>query len=232
MASRKEQKEALKQERLEREQAAAAADRRRRLIGYGVGGALALAAIVAVVIAISAGGGGGHKGDGKSGTTVSYGKGSVPKQRIADLAAAAKAARCTVRTYPNFGRNHVTGFVKYKTNPPTSGNHYPAPASDGAYPQAPRTEQLVHALEHGRVIVWFQPKAPQSVVNDLKALFDEDPVRVILTPDETGMSFEVAATAWRHLLGCPRMNPKVFDAIRAFKAAYRDKAPEKILGPE
>jgi hypothetical protein len=38
----------------------------------------------------------------------------------------------------------------------------------------------------------------------------------------------VAATAWTHLLGCPRMNNQVFDAIRAFRDAYVDKAPEKI----
>jgi hypothetical protein len=58
LSSRKEQKERLRQERLEREAAAkAAADRRRRLmIG---GGVLALAAIIAVVVVVVAGGGGG-----------------------------------------------------------------------------------------------------------------------------------------------------------------------------
>jgi hypothetical protein len=58
LSSRKEQKERLRQERLEREAAAkATADRRRRMmIG---GGVLAAAAIVAVVVVLVAGGGGG-----------------------------------------------------------------------------------------------------------------------------------------------------------------------------
>ena len=39
------------------------------------------------------------------------------------------------------------------------------------------------------------------------------------------MPFAVAATAWDHQLGCPTMNPKVFDAIRAFRDEYIDKGP-------
>src|SRR5919106_1461995 len=58
MTSRKEQKERLKAERLQREQEAAAAERRKRLVGYGAGGGLAVAAIAAVIVAIAASGGG------------------------------------------------------------------------------------------------------------------------------------------------------------------------------
>jgi len=47
VASRKEQKEALRRERLEREREAAEQARRKRMVGYGVGGVLALAAVVA-----------------------------------------------------------------------------------------------------------------------------------------------------------------------------------------
>jgi hypothetical protein len=58
MASRKEEKERLRRERIAREQAeAAAAGRRRRLI-YGGGGLVAIAAIAVVAIAIASGGGG------------------------------------------------------------------------------------------------------------------------------------------------------------------------------
>ena len=41
------------------------------------------------------------------------------------------------------------------------------------------------------------------------------------------MPFAVAATAWDHQLGCPTMNPKVFDAIRAFRTEYIDKGPSR-----
>jgi len=42
------------------------------------------------------------------------------------------------------------------------------------------------------------------------------------------MPFAVAATAWTHILGCKTMNPRVFDAIRAFRERFVDKGPELI----
>jgi hypothetical protein len=79
LSSRKEQKEQLRQERLERERAAkAAADRRRRLqIG---GGAALLAVIVAVVVVIivSSGGGGGGNSTASTGGPKSGGDTGVP----------------------------------------------------------------------------------------------------------------------------------------------------------
>jgi hypothetical protein len=68
LSSRKEQKERLRQERLEREKAAAAAaGRRRRLqIGGGVG-LLAVIVAVVVVLIVSSGGGGGTSSTASSG---------------------------------------------------------------------------------------------------------------------------------------------------------------------
>ena len=51
---------------------------------------------------------------------------------------------------------------------------------------------------------------------------------LLLFENGTNMPFAVAATAWDHQLGCPTMNPKVFDAIRAFRDEYIDKGPEKV----
>jgi hypothetical protein len=69
LSSRKEQKERLRQERLERERAAVAAAGRRRRLQIG-GGAGLLAVIVAVVIALVASSGG-SSSNGSSGTTAS-----------------------------------------------------------------------------------------------------------------------------------------------------------------
>ena len=49
---------------------------------------------------------------------------------------------------------------------------------------------------------------------------------MLLIPNETGMPYEVAATAWTKMLGCPRMNDRVYDAVRAFRFSYRDRGPE------
>jgi hypothetical protein len=227
MASRKEQKERLKAERLQREREAAAAERRKRLVGYGAGGGLAVAAVVAVIVAIAAGGG----GNGSSlsgGTQGEFPEGSVPPARTANLDQAARAAGCKLEDFEEEGNGHVEGTVDYKTNPPTSGDHNPIPAEDGAYTAAPETEALVHSLEHGRIVIQFDPRAPDSAKGDLNALFDELQYHVTLTPNETGMPFEVAATAWTHLLGCKQMDERTFDAIRAFYQQYVDQGPEFV----
>ena len=57
---------------------------------------------------------------------------------------------------------------------------------------------------------------------------NEDGYHMLLFENSTKMPFAVAATAWDHQLGCKTMNPKVFDALRAFREAYIDKGPEVV----
>ena len=226
MSSRKDQKAALREERLKREQEAAAAERRRRLIGYVVGGALAVAALIAIGFVLFAGGDDGGGGSGKA--EKGYPSGSVPEQRVTDLQEAVRAADCELSDPRIEGNNHVETTVRYRSNPPTSGDHNQIPAEDGAVAEAPRSENYVHSLEHGRILIQFRPNASDQVRGALKALFDEDPAHMLLFPNNTRMEPEVAATAWGHLLACPRYNDRVPDAIRAFKTTYRDRGPEFV----
>jgi hypothetical protein len=86
------------------------------------------------------------------------------KRRMGYLAGGAlAAAACTVREFESEGRQHVEGKVTYRSNPPHSGNHNQAPADDGAYADPIDDENLVHALEHGRVVYWFNPGAPARI---------------------------------------------------------------------
>src|SRR6478609_8797588 len=136
MASRKEQKEKLRQERQAREAAAAAAAARRRRLGYVVAGGLVLAVVVAVIVI--AGSSGGNSSSGSTGGG-SWPSGSVPKQKISDLDAAAKAAGCVVLHPKDEGRGHTLKIQNYKSQPPSSGAHNPVPAHDAAYLQNPGT---------------------------------------------------------------------------------------------
>lgn len=229
MSSRRAKKDALKAERLARERAAAAAAaRRRRLaIGGGGAGAVAVAAIVIAVAASSGGGDGGGGGHGGEARAESFPAGSVPAQHETELRPAAETAGCTLQDPQAEGAGHIEGTVDYASDPPHSGNHNPQPATDGAYTEAPSKESIVHALEHGRIVIWYKPDLPAAQRGALKALFDEDPVHMLLVPNDT-MPFQVAATAWTHVLGCERMDDGAFDAIRAFKDEYRDQGPEFV----
>ena len=231
MASRKEQKEQLRAERERKAQEAASAERRTRMVGFGAAGLLVAVAVIAIAVVVLAGGGGdtSHSGEARGAEpTDDFPKGSIPKAKPATLEAAAKAAKCTVKTFPSEGRSHVSGKVDYKTNPPTSGNHFEIPAADGAYNQAPDVEPLVHSLEHGRVVFWFKPGAPAQLQGQMKALFDEDNFHVILAPYSRDLAGEVAASAWTRSIVCPTVNENTWDALRLFRDRYRDQGPEQV----
>jgi hypothetical protein len=225
MASRKEEKERRRQERIAQERAAREQEQRRRLYAIFAGGGLVLAAIVAIVVVVAAGGGG---GDGSGGSELKIAATEPPPQKTDDLVAAAKKAGCKLSNPPIEGRTHVTTRVKYKTNPPSSGNHNPVPAADGAYAKSPGVYHLVHALEHGRIIIQWAPSVPERRIAQLKGLFDQDPYHMILTPNTTKMPYAVAATAWGHIAGCKRFTDATFDVFRAFRARYVDKGPEFV----
>src|SRR4051794_1087804 len=169
MASRKDQKEKLRAERLEREQTAAAAAARKRRLGYVVAGVL-VAAVVVAIAAIALSSGGDDKSPGNAKASGDWPSGSIPARKITDLAAAAKAANCKILSPKCFGQGHTTKKQVYKTNPPSSGAHDPTPAHDQAFLKNPGDEHLVHALEHGRVVYWFNPSASDEIRGDLKKL--------------------------------------------------------------
>ena len=186
---------------------------------------MAVGALSGLVLTVASG-----RGDKLVGgaDTGDFPAGSVPAPRVTELRAAAKAAGCTLKSGKSEGQDHVAGGVAYRSNPPHSSNHDQIPVEDGAYPAAQPTERLVHALEHGRIVVQFKPSAPDELRGSLRALFDENPYHVVLGPNSTRMPFAVAATAWTKVLGCPRPGPPVFDAVRAFRDRYRDRGPEDV----
>src|SRR4051794_5395208 len=237
MASRQEEKQRRRAEREAAEAKAQASSARARRLQM-VGGAVLVIAIVAVA-AVLIGSGGGGSSSSKDPSSTKGANVAIPSAgplaKADKLAAAAKAAGCVARTFPSEGRTHTTSKVTYKTNPPTSGNHNPTPAQDGIYDpgNTPAKENVVHALEHGRIEIQYAPGTAKNTRDQLETLFSEkvngtEGYHTLLFQNNTRMPYVVAATAWTHLLGCPKMNAKVFDAIRAFRLAYTDKGPEFI----
>ena len=252
MASRKEEKERLRQQRLAAERAAASSGQRRLILGYIAAGVIALAVIAGLVVVIASGGdssaeastcdnahiknsGGTFRGlepDCRQGTPP-------PAIQFADLQISAQKAGCQLRLdLPNEGNTHVPNStpVEYKTVPPTSGNHNPVPIDDGAYltpitndtgkPTNIRNE--VHAMEHGRIEIHYKPSLPEAQQLALKGVFDADPNGMLLYPDPD-MPYDVAVTAWTNMAVCPTYNETVLDVIRNFRDTYRGNGPEQAI---
>lgn len=122
----------------------------------------------------------------------------------------------------------------YNSNPPTSGPHYAEPAKGGFYEEAPPDEQLVHNLEHGYVILWYNCNALTSGQCDqLKQQLRDTMSRagnstrtgtpkLIAVPRPT-LDVQLALTTWGRL---DKFDGFDRERIVNFIRAFRDHAPE------
>jgi hypothetical protein len=237
VSHRQEEKQRRREERLAAEQAEKARAARRQRMQLSLGAVAGIAAIAVVVLFVSGalGGGDGDGGSDAGAEPQAASDVTLPEQQIGDMVQAAKAAGCKLANPEIEGATHENrefSASDYKTNPPTSGNHFPEWYDDGVYEpgDVPQLGKLVHTLEHGRIDVQYKPGTSSETVSQLEALLAEqsDGYHMLLYENTTGMDAAVAATAWGHSLTCPEMNDKVFDAIRTFRAEYIDKGPEDV----
>ena len=228
MASRQAEKERRRREREEAEEAARRSEARRKRIGMLIGGVLVAALITVGIIAFASGGAGDDgRGQGVQGGAPAFGE--------KDLAAAAEAAGCELRSPRDEGSSHTSEDVTYESNPPVSGDHDPEVAQDGVYPEPPDVGQSLHALEHGRINFQYRPDSPGQRVDQLEAMVNEtlkgtEGYHSLMFENQTKMPAAVAATAWvkgdPQVITCSAWNDRVFDALRAFRLEYVDKAAE------
>jgi Protein of unknown function (DUF3105) len=216
MSSRQQEKERRRQERQAADEAATKSASRKRLLQ--VGGAVVLVAAVVAVIAI-----------------VALAGGDSDEPDSTNLAADAKAAGCTFTSSKSEGRNHTSGKVTYKTNPPTSGSHNPVAAQDGIYQAGnePAAENWVHSLEHGRVLYQYKPGTPADDVAKLRSLaeeeFNDSPgYHTLMFQNNTKMTSQFALVAWTKSLTCDKLTDQSMDVMRQFRETYTDKGPEFI----
>jgi Protein of unknown function (DUF3105) len=252
MASRKEEKERLRAQRLAAERAASSTGQRRLIAGYVMAGLLALAVVAGLVVVITSGSGGAAEASTCDNAHIKNSGGTFrgldpdcregtppPTIKVADLNISAQQAQCQLRlNLPDEGNTHVPNStpVDYKTVPPTSGNHNPVPIDDGAY-RTPITSDTskptnirneVHAMEHGRIEIHYRPSLPEAQQLALKGVFDADPNGMLLYPDPD-MPYDVAVTAWTNEVVCPHYNEGVLDVIRNFRDTYRGNGPEQQI---
>jgi hypothetical protein len=190
-------------------------------------------------VVMAAGGGGDGEGVQGEGDTFPSG-GSVAEQQVFDVQEAADAAGCDLESNRANSRDHTQTpdeRVRYRQNPPTSGKHFAVPADDALYNGSPPGDtELVHSLEHGRVIIWAKPSLPREARQTIRAIYDNDSFQLLVVR-RANMPYAVAATAWNaapeplgtgRLMGCPQWNDDVPDALRAFMDEHRSNGPEPV----
>jgi hypothetical protein len=145
----------------------------------------------------------------------------------ADAASVAETMRnagCTYQTAASEGRDHVRdgARVRYKTSPPTSGDHYAVPVVWGAYDSPVEQSRAVHNLEHGGIVIQYGDDVPEETVNELRDFYQDDPNGLLLAP-QPSLNDQIAVTAWTQLAKC-----RTFDegAFEKFRDEFRAKGPE------
>ncbi len=122
-------------------------------------------------------------------------------------------------------------YEPYNTNPPTSGAHYGdpmQPATAGFYEAARPDENLVHSLEHGYVIIWYDcaqvtEQECEDIQTGLKQVIDATASYKIIVMPRENMEAPIIATSWGMMYKQETLDR---DKLVAFVKANREKSPE------
>ncbi|HKY36395.1 MAG TPA: DUF3105 domain-containing protein [Polyangiaceae bacterium] len=147
------------------------------------------------------------------------------------------ACNAVETTYKNGSRDHVElcSSVDYEMSPPVFGDHYPNWAAFMTYDYPVPLGYLVHSLEHGAVVVFYDcPEECLDEVAEVQAAIDSwpaDPLcsldikhRVILVPSP-GLGVRWAAAAWGYSIKADCFDAELF---ANFYARHVGNAPEDL----
>jgi len=142
------------------------------------------------------------------------------------LVAQGQAALSRVQAQTDYGRSHANPdqALSYATDPPTSGTHWPLWTNAGFYTRPEPKEKLMHSLEHGNVVVYYD-KPGQEALTQLRSWaqqFNGQWDGLIVVP-KAGIGPTIELTAWNKLL---RLDSWDAPSAAAFVDAYRGRGPE------
>ncbi len=134
-------------------------------------------------------------------------------------------------------RDHVPNDTvpgPYNSNPPAGGAHYDTDFTAGFYQETdlatlPKNPQgyLVHSLEHGYVIFWYNCQAANTDCAALKqtiqSVMDETGGDKLIAFPWSDMDVPLAMTSWGRILKFPSPDPAL---MKQFVERNRYQAPE------
>lgn len=132
-----------------------------------------------------------------------------------------------VETFPDLGGQHLAAGAPapaYNSDPPTSGPHLPTPAPCGIYRQPVPDVASVHSMEHGAIVVQYDPALAQDEIEQLEEIGRSIGGEIIVAP-RPGNPAPVALTAWTKRLLIDRVDQ---DVISAFEREFGNRGPEPL----
>jgi Protein of unknown function (DUF3105) len=151
----------------------------------------------------------------------------------------AEASCDDIQEHEEEGSEHVEAgtTVDYETSPPTSGNHWPTEnlSASGFFPSEVPNESLVHNMEHGQIVIWYSPDAPQNTIDNLETFADAandgdspgsggEPIIVVPFADvPEGKTYVM--TGWTKSQACGGYS---LAAINDFRIEVQGQGPEQV----
>lgn len=146
-----------------------------------------------------------------------------------DFGVAADEANCTeIETQEDEGRGHVDEGtdVQYGSTPPTSGEHSSVTANPGFSSDPVAEENAVHNLEHGQIVIWYSPDAPQDVIDDIETYVDDGGIALLGIPyDQLPSGYNFAISAWGASQACEQVSGAV---LGPFRERFQGLGPENV----
>jgi hypothetical protein len=143
-------------------------------------------------------------------------------------------------TFPIASQWHIDEGLEasdWNSDPPTSGEHYPRWAPAGFYEEAIADEFLVHNLEHGYIVIYYNCSGLSDdecvvykfAIQAAMAAAGNDPTtqtpKLIAVP-RPGMENPITYTSWGRLYRATTFAP---EELLLFVSLYRSQAPEGSL---
>ncbi|WP_049979783.1 DUF3105 domain-containing protein [Halolamina rubra] len=133
-----------------------------------------------------------------------------------------------VETFESNGAEHRSGEVDYERDPPLSGPHWDGTVAAGFYTETPQLEELVHTLEHGAVVIYYDPATlsdeEEASLRAWSSNYQGTWQSVVVAPnpndDPRG---DYVLTAWTHRLVLEDYDA---EAVHAFASEYLGRGPE------
>ncbi|CAN5864511.1 hypothetical protein BH23ACT8_BH23ACT8_14250 [soil metagenome] len=224
--SKRERQKQRRERKLAEQATARRAARRKRMVALGV--------IVVVVLGLIA-----------AATASFLADRAERSEAVAAAADKLDDFGCTpITEQPDEGAGHFTGQelvqtppdVAYQNRPATSGPHIGSWAMTGVYDKAIDERLLVHNLEHGYTVFWYDAEAPAEDVEALKSWAQEQidgdfPKIVVAQYPDTLPEGGFATVSWNVSQTCESFDPQIGLAFLDQHNGLDSGAPEMTLPP-
>jgi hypothetical protein len=141
------------------------------------------------------------------------------------------ASPIVIEDYQELTSPHVQDdqSVQYNSDPPTSGPHNPQSYTTTFFDQAPNPRRMLHSLEHGYVIIYFDcTQLPADLTCDSlkagirKVMGDAGKYKILAAPI-TGQPTVITLASWTRI---GRLDNFDIAQIKDYITQNRNKSPE------